>query len=94
MLQAIDRHLPAGVDVTPPHGGLFIWLRLPKGTSSTELLPLACERGVAFAPGTAFFVEESGGQPYARLSFVAQEPVDIEAGIARLGKAIERLASH
>jgi GntR family transcriptional regulator/MocR family aminotransferase len=94
MLQAIERFLPADVYVTPPQGGLFIWLRLPKGISSTELLPLACEQGVAFAPGSTFFPEAHIGQSFVRLSFVAQPTQDIEVGIARLGWAIDRLARN
>jgi GntR family transcriptional regulator/MocR family aminotransferase len=92
MLQAIDRFLPSGVHVTSPQGGLFIWLRLPEGVSSTELLPLACEQGVAFAPGPSFFPRQNDGRSFARLSFVAQPPEDIEIGITRLGWAIEKLA--
>lgn len=34
MLLAINRHLPAGVRVDPPQGGLFIWLRLPGNLST------------------------------------------------------------
>jgi GntR family transcriptional regulator/MocR family aminotransferase len=92
MLQAIDRFLPSGTHVTSPQGGLFIWLHLPEGISSAELLPLACDRGVAFAPGPAFFPAPDAGQSFARLSFVAQPPEDIGIGIARLGWAIEKLA--
>jgi GntR family transcriptional regulator/MocR family aminotransferase len=92
MLQAIERYLPAEVHTTPPQGGLFIWMRLPDGLSSKELLPLACEQGVAFAPGCPFFAEERLGLPFARLSFVAHPVEDIEVAIARLGWAIDRLS--
>ncbi len=91
MLEAIDHYLPVGVSFEPPQGGLFLWLRLPDNLSSDELLPLACEEGVAFAPGKAFFPEGSGGQDWMRLNFVAQPADEIEAGIQRLGKAIKRL---
>jgi GntR family transcriptional regulator/MocR family aminotransferase len=91
MLAAIDRYLPAGVSVDPPQGGLFLWLRLPENLASDELLPLACEEGVAFAPGNNFFPEGSGGQDWMRLNFVAPSEEEIEAGIRRLGKAIKRL---
>jgi GntR family transcriptional regulator/MocR family aminotransferase len=92
MLQAIERFLPDEVHITPPQGGLFIWMRLPEGMSSTKLLPLACKQGVAFAPGSAFFTEERLGLPFARLSFVAHPLKDIEFAIARLGWAIDGLA--
>jgi GntR family transcriptional regulator/MocR family aminotransferase len=92
MLLAINRHLPAGVRVDPPQGGLFVWLRLPDNLSSEKLLPLACEEGVSFAPGSSFFPDGSDGECCMRLNFAAQPPEDIEEGIKRLGKAIKRLA--
>jgi GntR family transcriptional regulator/MocR family aminotransferase len=91
MLAAIERYLPAGVTVDPPQGGLFLWLRLPEALSTDELLPLACEEGVAFAPGRSYFPEGTASQDWMRLNFVAQPEEEIEAGIRRLGKAIKRL---
>jgi DNA-binding transcriptional MocR family regulator len=88
----INRHLPAGVHVDPPQGGLFAWLRLPDHLSSEKLLPLACEEGVTFAPGSSFFPDGSDGECYMRLNFAAQLPDGIEEGIKRLGKAMRRLA--
>jgi GntR family transcriptional regulator / MocR family aminotransferase len=89
MLAAIEHHLPAGVSYESPQGGLFLWLRLPENLSSDELLPLACEEGVAFAPGNRFFPEGSGGLDWMRLNFVSQPADEIETGIKRLGKAIK-----
>jgi GntR family transcriptional regulator / MocR family aminotransferase len=94
MLQAIDSHLPAGVAFDPPQGGLFLWLRLPENMSADELLPLACEEGVAFAPGNGFFPAGSAGQDWMRLNFVAQPVQWIEEGIKRLGKAIKQLQTR
>lgn len=93
MLSAIKRHLPAGVHVDPPQGGLFIWLRLPGNLSSHDLLPLAAEEGVGFAPGGRFFPDPSEGYSYLRLNFATQTPEDIERGIRRLQVALERLAA-
>ncbi len=94
MLAAIDRYLPAGVQSDPPQGGLFLWLRLPDQMSSDELLPLACEKGVNFAPGSRFFPEAACGRDWLRLNFVAQPPDDIDEGIRRLAKAMKRLAAR
>jgi len=91
MLQAIARFLPAGVRVTPPQGGLFLWLSLPGNLSAEALLPLAFEQGVAFTPGTVFFVDPEEGRSSLRLNFAANPPEMIEEGIRRLGRAIKRL---
>ena len=91
MLAAIERYLPSDVHVDPPLGGLFIWLRLPEGIPSLELLPRAIERGVEFAPGTRFFPDPSEGERYLRLNFATQTPEDIEEGIRRLGTAMKNM---
>jgi len=94
MLEAIARHLPSDVQVSPPQGGLFVWLRLPEGLSCLDLLPLAMEEEVEFAPGTRFFPDSAEGEAYLRLNFATQTPEDIEEGVQRLGKAIERLRAR
>lgn len=86
MSQAIQRYLPRDVGFTPPQGGLFIWLRLPAGVSSEALLPLACQQGMAFMPGTRFFPDPSQGEAYIRLNFAGQPPERIAEAIRRLGK--------
>jgi DNA-binding transcriptional MocR family regulator len=95
MVSAIQHYLPSGFHFDLPQGGLFIWLQLSNDLSSEELLPLAWEEGVDFAPGNLFFPDGSQGSSWLRLNFVAQAPGQIEEGIKRLGKAIKRLnATH
>lgn len=91
MLQVIHRHLPAEVGLTPPQGGLFVWLRLPDGMTSQELLPLACQEGVAFAPGYVFYPPGLAKDNCLRLNFITHAPDVIDEGIGRLGRAIQRL---
>jgi GntR family transcriptional regulator/MocR family aminotransferase len=93
MIAALQRYLPTGVHFDAPQGGLFIWLSLAKGLTSEELLPLAWEEGVDFAPGSPFFPEEIGSSNWLRLNFVVQTPTEIEEGIKRLSKAIKRFRS-
>jgi DNA-binding transcriptional MocR family regulator len=92
MLAAIGRHLPNNVTFDIPKGGLFLWLRLPNNISADELLPVVCEEGVAFAPGSIFFTDDGNGKEWIRLNFSAQPVEDIEEGIKRLGSAIRRMA--
>ena len=95
MLSAIRHYLPAEVHLDPPQGGLFIWLQLPEKLSSEKLLLLALEEGVTFAPGNEFFPDGLSGRSWLRLNFVAQAPDDIDEGLRRLRKAIQRLnAAH
>jgi GntR family transcriptional regulator/MocR family aminotransferase len=91
LLSAIQRYLPADVHLDPPQGGLFIWLQLPENISSEQLLPLAWEEGVNFAPGSSFFPAGLDGKNWLRLNFVAQAPDQIDEGIKRLGRAMQHL---
>lgn len=85
---AIRLHLPRDVSYAVPHGGLFLWLRLPDGMSSMELLPLAMQAGVEFSPGTRYFPDPEEGKPFIRLNFAVRTPEEIDEGIRRLGKVL------
>lgn len=88
MLKALARHMPDGVSWTRPEGGMFVWLTLPRGLDGADLLAHALEaEKLAFVPGRAFFADGSGGNTL-RLSFSCANEVEIEDGMARLGRAI------
>ena len=89
MLAALEQFMPEGVVWQRPFGGLFLWLQLPDGMDAAELLPVALQEGVAFVPGSAFFVDK---RPFSalRLNFTAHDPEIIEVGIERLGSAIKK----
>ncbi len=95
MCAAIKRHLPSGVQVDMPQGGLFVWLQLPDGISTDALLPMACEKGVNFAPGSSFFPEAGRGPSSAwmRLNFTSQPSDEIEEGMQRLAKALKSMTA-
>lgn len=88
---AIGQYLPAGVQVVTPQGGLFVWAQLADGMSATQLLPLAREEGVEYAPGPRFFVQPTEGERYMRFNFATHTVADIGEGMQRLGRAIQRL---
>ena len=94
MVAAVERYLPAGVAYDPPQGGMFLWLRLPEAMSADELLPLAVEEGISFAPGSHFYLDGAGGKEWMRLNFVSQPVEEIEEGMKRMAKAIRRLEAQ
>ncbi|QTX20875.1 PLP-dependent aminotransferase family protein [Comamonas aquatica] len=91
MLVALEREMD-GLDVswTRPVGGMFLWVRLPKGMNAQDLLPEAVERGMAFVPGAPFFADEAEHNTL-RLSYVTVSPAQINQGIAALAAAIRAL---
>src|SRR6187402_2087475 len=86
MLGALAEHLP-GLSWTVPHGGFYVWLRLPEQLDSKAMLPRAVKELVAYTPGTAFYAD-GGGRNAMRLSFCYPTPDFIREGIRRLAVVI------
>ncbi len=62
MLGALENQFSdiPGAKWVKPEGGLFIWLTLPEGFDTMEMLHVAKEKGVFYVPGQLFMVD---GQP-------------------------------
>lgn len=86
LLAALQEHVP-DLSWTVPDGGFYVWLTLPDGVDSKEMLPRAVRQLVAYTPGTAFFADGSGGRNI-RLSFSYPTPEFIREGIRRLAVVI------
>jgi len=90
MLAALEEFFPAGTQWTHPEGGMFLWITLPAGMDSSELLREALEQEkVAFVPGHAFH-PNGGGENTMRLSFSNATPERIRDGIERLGRVLQK----
>ncbi len=87
MIEAIKTYLPPEVRYTQPEGGMFIWLTLPPGLSSSALVEAAARLKVAFVPGKAFYLQ-GGGEDTLRLNFSNSEPDQIRLGIKSLAEAM------
>jgi GntR family transcriptional regulator/MocR family aminotransferase len=87
LLSALKRRMPEDVSWTEPHGGFSLLLTLPSGLEAAALLPRAIERGVAYTPGSAFWVD-GAGERTLRLSFSSVTSAQIEEGIKRLAELI------
>jgi len=86
MAKALKAHLPS-VTHTMPTGGFYLWLTLPEGLDSKEMLPRAITELVAYTPGTAFY-SNGQGRANLRLAFCFPEPEFITEGIKRLARVI------
>jgi 2-aminoadipate transaminase len=85
MLEALSREMPDDASWTRPEGGYFVWLELPSGPPSSELLVEAEEAGVTFVKGSDFFPGERGGERALRLAFSFVSPDEIFEGVSVLG---------
>ena len=89
MIKAIDAHFPKGIRRNMPEGGLFIWVKLPAGMNSEELLKDSIAKAkVAYIPGSPFYIDQSMGKDEMRLNFTNATIEQIESGITRLGDVL------
>jgi DNA-binding transcriptional MocR family regulator len=88
LLAGLRRRMPEGVTWTEPQGGFSLLLTLPPGLTAAALLPAALERGVAFTPGPAFFLD-GGGERTLRLAFSSVAAGRIDEGVRRLAETIK-----
>jgi 2-aminoadipate transaminase len=89
MVSMIAEYFPEEIKYTKPEGGMFLWITLPEGISSSDLVDLAIKENVAFVPGNAFYVD-GGGNNTLRLNFSNSDEEKIEEGIKRLAKIIRK----
>ncbi len=87
MLRGLAEHMPSGTTWTHPTGGFFVWVTLPEGLDSQQLLARAVSERVAYVPGTAFFADGFGSRNM-RLSYCFPPAERISEGTRRLGQAI------
>jgi 2-aminoadipate transaminase len=88
MLDSLAAHLPPGSEWTEPEGGFFVWVTLPEGVDTEDLLPDAAEEGITYLPGSHFYPGE-GGERSLRLSFSHVSPEEMDRGVAALARATE-----
>lgn len=92
-LSAMQEFLPE-LSTTRPGGGFYLWVDLPEGIDSKNMLPRAVENLVAYTPGTAFYGNGTG-QEYLRISYSYPTPENIRLGIERLAQTIaEEFETH
>ncbi|HXX80466.1 MAG TPA: PLP-dependent aminotransferase family protein [Thermodesulfovibrionales bacterium] len=90
MISALESHFPESVTWNRPEGGMFLWLTLPEGSDTNDILPHCLEQDVAFVPGHPFFPDGSGRNTM-RLNFSNATPHTIKEGIRRMGEVLKRL---
>ncbi|MBA2530157.1 MAG: PLP-dependent aminotransferase family protein [Euzebyales bacterium] len=87
LLVELEASFPPACRWTTPTGGFFVWLELPSGLDSRQLLAKAIGARVAYVPGSAFYADGSGARSL-RLSFCFPPPARIREGVRRLAKVV------
>jgi 2-aminoadipate transaminase len=85
LVDAVRAMPGAPLAVAGPAGGMFCWATLRAPRATHDLLPAALDAGVAFVPGSAFHLDDSGDASM-RLCFTT-------LSVDQIGDAVERLAT-
>ena len=91
MIDMMAEYFPEEVKYTKPEGGMFLWVTLPERVSSLDLFELAIKEDVAFVPGNPFYFDDCSRNNTLRLNFSNSDEEQIEEGIKRLARCLERL---
>ncbi|MFM0239437.1 aminotransferase-like domain-containing protein [Paraburkholderia phytofirmans] len=93
MAAAIATSFPDGARFTPPRGGMFFWIELPRDMSSTVFFKAALDEGIRVMPGTVF---SNGGRfdHFIRLSSPSTDLDLADEAVRRLGRLAARMAAH
>jgi 2-aminoadipate transaminase len=93
LLSALEQYLPESASWYVPEGGYFVWMKIP-GVDTSEMLTQALSEGVSFIPGKYFFMDQTNGTEFLRLSFSYEDEKEIVEGIRRLGSVVACQAGH
>ncbi len=92
----MDQHLQRlarrfGISYVRPVGGVYFWIRLPRGMDAGVLLLRAQALGVTFIPGALFDPEHKNGRDHIRLNFSYPSMEQIDKGMALLEEALGQM---
>ena len=90
MATALNELLPEEVTFIAPRGGFYIWLQLPEGVDSTEILQIAIEKGVVFVSGKTFDPHGVKNN-FIRLSYCNTSVEKINEGVPIVVSAIKEV---
>ena len=94
MVQTLEHWAPPGSSWNCPSGGYYVWMTLPSDIDINLLVKKAADKGVAFVPGYAFYLDQRlTGE--LRLNFTGASIAEIPEGIRRLCSAMnEAMDEH
>ena len=86
---ALREHFGPLVDFEEPRGGMYLWVKLPPGIDSRDLVQTALEEGIAYNPGPDWSANPNAAANYIRLCFALPSEQEIWEGIEKLAKVFQ-----
>lgn len=88
IVKTMEEEFPKGVKFTRPHGGLFLWVELPREINARDVLQKCLEKNVAFVPGGSFF-PNGGKENNFRINYSNMTEDRIVKGIKIIGEVLK-----
>jgi DNA-binding transcriptional MocR family regulator len=91
--ELMRQHFPGEISWKRPQGGFSYWLQLPRAMDSMDVLQVAVQHGVEFAPGNYFYV----GRPASnclRLAYSTLTQPQLRQGVKRLGAVLREILNQ
>jgi len=85
LVETLSAVMPAGTSWNAPTGGFYLWITLPEGLDTEQLVYECIERGVVYVPGSAFYTDGQGRNKM-RMSFCLPTLEQIRRGAATIGE--------
>ena len=86
---ALREHFGPLVYFEEPRGGMYLWVRLPAGVDSRDLVQTALDEGIAYNPGPDWSADPDAAANYIRLCFALPTENEIWDGIEKLAKVFQ-----
>ena len=86
---ALREHFGPLVYFEEPKGGMYLWVRLPVGVDSRDLVQTALDEGIAYNPGPDWSADPDAAANYIRLCFALPTENEIWEGIEKLAKVFQ-----
>jgi DNA-binding transcriptional MocR family regulator len=88
--QAIIEYFPEGTKLTRPHGGLVLWIELPRKVNAYKLRTEAIKHHISIVPGKILSVCCNYNN-FIRISFGKPFNEDMDYGLMMLGKMVRKM---
>ena len=86
---ALREHFGPLVYFEEPRGGMYLWVKLPSGVDSRDLVQTALDEGIAYNPGPDWSADPDAAANYIRLCFALPTENEIWEGIEKLAKVFQ-----
>ena len=85
---ALRESFGPSVDFYVPRGGMYLWVKLPEGVDSRDLVAPALREGIAFNPGPDWSADPDAAAGYIRLCFALPNDDEIWGGHRKTGRRV------